>query len=772
MTQSQHTTVIKYSRGLNKYDNTPEQCEAADFDAFERQVLSARSKRKGEDFICGPMAYGPHDRPLEFPGEDHFRLARHALPRRFLAADHDGFRDSATFERIYADLEIYRAFGYTTWSHTDERPRARVIFLLDRDVSRREGIALGRALDRMLEAAYGPGAVLSDKSTYRAEQPCYVPGPDAKIFHFEGKPLAVDQLLKRYPNPTVSEMAPGSGEMTERYGSAETLAPHEDPSNSFSRLCHESLELVLALIDCSDEPTWYDVCNALARAYGEEGRPYFRRFSAGDYCGAPYKKFDATEADEKFDRALRELKGRPNGYGVRHLIDLSGLRYDQVQFESASALIETSQGEQGSGNPLCTLPVRGTNNRAMQVSENLRTVLQAHSITVRYNQVTKRAEVLVPGLSCVPDEADNTAIVTVTDLAIKAGMSAHRIPEMLDMLASQAPYCPVRTYIESKPWDGTSRFGLFMGQVTCNNPIFAALLIRKWLIQAVAAVYKTSGIANAGVIVLVGNQGIGKTTLLKMLASGVQGVFLEGQTLDPADKDSVMAAVSHWIVELGELDATFKKSELSQLKAFITKARDTLRRPFARKESTFPRRTVFAGTVNDFQFLHDPTGNRRFWPIDVQGVSRNPWIDYQQLWAEVKTWYDAGEEWYLNSAEMAQLNQYSETFLISDPDVEKLLCHYTFAGCTNWTALSMNEICVAIGIDRPARPQTMRLAAAIRKYNGGQAPKVSNGVKYHYVPARQTTAPASSPAHGPSGISGTSGTFSVLLHGQSALTSP
>jgi putative DNA primase/helicase len=75
-------------------------------------------------------------------------------------------------------------------------------------------------------------------------------------------------------------------------------------------------------------------------------------------------------------------------------------------------------------------------------------------------------------------------------------------------------------------------------------------------------------------------------------------VFLEGQTLNPAEKDSVLTAVSHWIVELGELDATFKKADIAQLKAFVTKTSDKVRRPYALKDSSFPRRTVFAGTVN------------------------------------------------------------------------------------------------------------------------------------------------------------------------------
>jgi putative DNA primase/helicase len=390
-------------------------------------------------------------------------------------------------------------------------------------------------------------------------------------------------------------------------------------------------------------------------------------------------------------------------------------------------------------NSVISFKIIGKNRRPLQVTENLHAVLTHHSTQVRYNQVSKRCEVIIPGLTCILDEVDNTALTSVTDLAIKAGLSSARIPEMVEALASQSPYCPVQTYIESVPWDGIGRFSQFANQIQCDNPKFAAMLFKKWLIQAVGAVYEPEGIVNAGVIVLTGMQGVGKTRLFADLTSGVSHVFLEGQTLNPTDKDSVMSAVSHWVVELGELDSTFKKSDVSVLKAFITRRQDKLRRPYARRDSVFPRRTVFAGTVNDYQFLHDTTGNRRFWPIDVHSIVRDITIDFQQLWAEVKTWYDQGDRWYLDDGEKRALEQYSEKFLVLDPEVEILLSRYQFAGCTNWEEKTLVEICRVLYIGNPTKGQFMKLAQAIKKYNGDQRPRLSNGLKYHYVPALPET---------------------------------
>jgi predicted P-loop ATPase len=714
---------IFYSIGINKFDNCPKQLEAASFDEFEKSILAYISPAKGNNYFAGPLSCGPHDDSEKYPEEGHYRLASHALPRRFLATDQDGYRDVAIYEMIISDLTKYRGFGYTTWSHTNDKPRTRIVFELSREVTRAEGILLGKAFDRMLKKVYGEDAITQDASAYQNEQPCYSPGPNATIFHFSGEPLDVDDLLNNYPEPVCKTSLIKRPLMSKK-------------TSDYARLTADSLIKALEHIDCEEEPIWHSVGNALARAYGEDGREFFIQYSRGDFSENPYEQFDLDQVNDKYDRALYELKTKPDGYGVNHLIQLTGLPYSEFEFEDDALISEAIQMMEvnGTEQDIISLPLKNKNKKPLQVVENIKAVLVFNNITARYNQISKRGEILIPNLSCVLDETDNTALTTVTDLAIKAGMSANRVPEMIDAIASQNPYCPVQTYIDSIPWDGISRFVQFVGQIKCGNPALTNILLRKWLIQAIGAAYEPDGIANAGVIVLTGDQGVGKTRLFIDLTSGVKGVFLEGQTLNPADKDSVMSAASHWIVELGELDATFKKADVAQLKAFITRKKDTLRRPYARKDSSFPRRTVFAGTVNDFQFLHDPTGNRRFWPIDVHSITRSTTINYQQLWAEVKSWYESGERWFLNATELVSLNQYSETFLVSDPDVEVLLSHYDFFNCTSWKAEPMNTICAYIRIEKPTKSQQMRLAEAIRKFNGGQNPKIVNGLKHHYVP--------------------------------------
>jgi hypothetical protein len=513
--------------------------------------------------------------------------------------------------------------------------------------------------------------------------------------------------------------------------------------NDYARLTQESLEFALSKIDHFDEENWGGgqdgggVVNILARVYGEDGRKSFIEWSRGDYSGRLYSKFDEDICNSRFNRAIMELNNRPSGFGIPQLCRLADISIASVNFEIENNAIQQKKRLPTPSTDKLVFQHTNEDDYPLQVSENLKALMDHSGIIVRYNQITKNSEILLPNMQCVLDEVDNTAITFLTDAAIKAGLSSARIMEMSTALASQNPYCPVRTYIERISWDGKTRFDQFFGQIKTDEVAMSIFLMRKWLIQAVAALYEKNGLNGAGTIVFTGLQGAGKTRLFKDLTSDISSTFLEGATLDPSNKDSVMTACSHWIVELGELDATFKKSDVAQLKAFLTKNIDTLRRPYAKKDSSYRRRTVFAGTVNDLEFLHDPTGNRRFWPIDVRAIARDTTINYQQLWAEVKTWYEAGETWHLNAIEIKQLNEYSEQFSISDPLIEALHSNYDFPGCTKWEPVLMNQIAFRMGLEKVNKGESMRIAAAIRKANGGQKPKISNGNRYHFVPAKE-----------------------------------
>lgn len=722
---SKTTRLVRYSLGEKLSQNIPEQRTAESFEEFSDVILSHRSSSSDGACFCGPMSAGPHDTPEKHLGQHHFRLASHALPRGFLVLDHDGYASSEAFTLVLDHLQSLNGFGYTTRKHTDTSPRARFILSLERDVDRTEGIRLGQEVTKELREKFGRNSIQIDESSYKAEQYAFCPLDNSSVFYFKGDPIRVSNYLQSPENSLISSKSSNS------QGQQLGLRCFSDSEGYSTILGH------LRNIDPHPEPIWSDVSNILARAKGESGRSLFLDFSAGKFWGTPYSKFSEKECNQRFDRSLRDLNQRPAGYGLTRLKELA--------YSSSSALVHsqsitpeppppTPRAEYGPAIRQA-LPVLNSNQKPLSVIENLTAVLQRNGVIAQYNQMKKRPEVIVPGLRSVSDELSNSTLVTVTDMAIKAGMSPHRIPEMLDAVASSNPYCPVRRFIESKPWDKTPRFEKFFAQLHVTNESMAKLLLRKWLIQAVTAVYQDYGFRNEGILVLSGPQGAGKTRLLRELASGVPDGFCEGQTLNPADKDSVATVISAWIVELGEIEATFRKADLAQLKAFSTKDTDTFRRPYAKRDSNHPRRTVFAGTVNDPTFLNDPTGNRRFWPIEIVGIDRDDTLDHQQLWAEVLNWYRNGETHFLADPEKQLLNDYNHQFMVNDPEIERLFSVYHFfKENQEWVERTMTDICHTLNISRPNTSTYMKLAATIRKFNGGKSPRKSNGKTYHLVP--------------------------------------
>jgi len=160
---------------------------------------------------------------------------------------------------------------------------------------------------------------------------------------------------------------------------------------------------------------------------------------------------------------------------------------------------------------------------------------------------------------------------------------------------------------------------------------------------------------------------------------------------------------------------------------------DKFRRPYAKKDSEFGRRTVMAGTVNDPEFLYDNTGNRRFWVIQVDAIHIDQSIDIQQLWAEAKTWYDAGETWHLNQQEQLSLNQHNSQFEVVDPVSEKIQMKFDFQNMVKTTWLTATRIAEIAGIDRPGKSELTRVSSTVKSLNGNQF-KRSSGLRLLLVP--------------------------------------
>jgi predicted P-loop ATPase len=128
------------------------------------------------------------------------------------------------------------------------------------------------------------------------------------------------------------------------------------------------------------------------------------------------------------------------------------------------------------------------------------------------------------------------------------------------------------------------------------------------------------------------------------------GSWFTDEIADLGSKDAAMQTRGAWIIEIAELDS-MSRADVSRTKAFISRTTDRFRPPYGARVIESSRECIFCGTTNKSVYLTDETGARRFWPIrtgriDVDELA----LARDQLWAEAKAHYDAGERWWLTGS--------------------------------------------------------------------------------------------------------------------------
>jgi putative DNA primase/helicase len=207
-------------------------------------------------------------------------------------------------------------------------------------------------------------------------------------------------------------------------------------------------------------------------------------------------------------------------------------------------------------------------------------------------------------------------------------------------------YHPIRGYLNALVWDEVPRVdSLLIDYLGTEDSPYNRAVTRKAMAAAVARVF-VPGIKFDNMLVLVGNQGIGKSHIVSLL-----GQSWYSDSLNTVQgKEAYEQLQDAWLIEMAELSAT-RKAEAEAVKHFISKREDIYRVAYGKRVTKFPRQCVFFGTTNDKEFLRDRTGNRRFWPV-VVGIckkKKNLWVDMVQaeideIWAEAVFLWHNGEK--------------------------------------------------------------------------------------------------------------------------------
>lgn len=244
-------------------------------------------------------------------------------------------------------------------------------------------------------------------------------------------------------------------------------------------------------------------------------------------------------------------------------------------------------------------------------------------------------------------------------------VSINMLTETLAWFSGQNHFHPVKDYLESLEWDGCPRiahaFEAYLG--VKMNRTYTRAVSKKFFLALIARIYEP-GIKFDYLPVLEGKQGIGKSTFGRILVSDKW--FMDGLP-DLADKDAALNLTGIWLCEMSELSSLYR-SQLEVAKAFIARQVDKVRPPYGARRIDLPRQSVFVGTTNDRDYLVDETGNRRYWPVEIEGCKfKELTRDREQLLAEAHWCYLTDmEPLYLQGKALAIAEQIQESRRVDD----------------------------------------------------------------------------------------------------------
>jgi len=615
----------------------------------------------------------------------------------------DGDRIDEAFLLNYEKNTAYTSVLYTTHSHTDENPRVRLIFPLTRDVNSEEYVAVARYLAQMLGIDY------FDECSYQPNQLMYWPSTPANgtflYKEIDGDWINPDDILSAHPEWTDPTRLPTSSREskanTANFQKVQDPLEKEGVVGLFNRVFFPVTLAIDAFLSDVYEPTDSDsrfhliASSSMAGVEIKENGKFVYSHHAKDpaylkLCNAfdivRIHKF-GNDDDNKSFKSMCEFAMKQEKVKLRVL-------------EERQSQIDDDFSDDGDWRSKLRYMPR---SKCLENSVwNLMLILNNDTdfANIAFNEMAGRIEITgsVPWERPVDNrfwrDADTAQMKALIDIKYQS-FSSRNHDVAFTKAVEDRHFHPARDYFDSLPeWDKVQRIeSLLIDYFGAEDNTYTKAVMRKTLIAAVARTYHP-GVKFDSALILVGSQGIGKSTFFSKLAGSW---FSDSLTLtDMKDKSGAEKLQGFLILELGEM-AGMKKVDIEIIKSFLSRTDDIYRPSYGRVVESHPRQCIVVGSTNaENGFLRDITGNRRFWPVNVHSESaKKSWQltenEVSQIWAETLYLYNQGENLYLEGKDLIIAEEQQKQAMETDERQGLVEDYLNTLLPENWESMSLFE---------------------------------------------------------------------------------
>lgn len=710
---SDDSALLKVSTFRSKTDRTPRLLDVSW--ATLTHKLSQYEFRESKD--------GPLFSPAEYAPEAT-RSVANVLRVHFLGLDFDAISDE-DFILAVEKLSGVRCCVYATWSQAETKRESgrncyRVIVALSRPVPAQQW-------PRFFAKAVARFGGKHDNACKDAARMFYLPsmpfGAESHAFFDaqEGEPLDVDSVLSG-TDPEPSDLGRDQKEI---------FNVSDEMRNAFAEKAQRQLtKAVKTILAVKRGEPRHPVINRLSFQLGklcphllDEETVYRRIFDASQGMADP---LPPERAEDEIRRALEDGKKEPDDPTDGWMGLLTRQGKELTIAPSASNVVTILLHDPR------WMGVFGYDERLCKVAFLREPPLHAD---IALGDTPPACSVFGDG-NPYPRymlETDIMSVQIAIERVYRISLQTTAVGAAIERVARERTFDPVLQYLDALSWDGTNRIDNWaVRYLGAKDTDFTRAAGAAWLIQAVKRTYEPGCQADY-VLVLEGDQGARKTTALKILG----GRWFTDSIGDTRNKDTYVNLLGKWIVELAELDS-MKRAESTSFKAFVTNRDDYFREPYDRHASSHPRRCVFAGSTNEENYLQDPTGARRFWPIsvinvDVEALTR----DRDQIWAEAVYAMRAGRPCYLDAQQHVEQAKIEQERRYSADEWENVVSEYlSDNGLHSVTVPTLLLHALKIDAAKWTRSDQMRVATAMKRL-GWERRKATapNGQRFwEYVP--------------------------------------